>query len=146
MSEMKRNGAEAAKRMSVGVLVSMGIMAGISAIGAAMISGGTLGEESAGYVSGLALLLGVIFGALVSVRGTGGQRLLLYAVHGGCCFAVLLCLGMLLYDGAAQGLGSTALLCVGGSFSAGLVTLRRQGRRVSGRHRYKIRTIVQNAQ
>lgn len=135
-----------AKKIAIGVAVSLGIMLVVCAIGAAMIAGGSMEETSMGYVSTVALLLAAVFGAWVTSAGQDSNRLMLCAIHGAAWFLTLLCMGILLFDTAAQGVGSTAMLSIGGSCAAGLVTMKKKGNRVPGKRRYKIHAFVQNAQ
>lgn len=92
-----------------------------------------------GYVCAAALLLSGILGGLIAVAGKESGRLLLCALHGAAFFLALLCGGILLFDTAAQGVGGTALMCLGSSVAAALLTMKKKGRRTPSVRGYKHR-------
>lgn len=131
-----------AKRIAVGVAVSLGIMLLVCAITAVMVSSGSLAEGNMIYGAAAALLLGSMVGAWCAVSGAERQRLWICLAHGGTCMAVLWILGALLFDSGMEGLGATAILCLGGSCTVGLVKMRGGSHGSSRKRRYKIHSIV----
>lgn len=120
--------------VTIGLLTSMIVCA----IGAALVSGGSLEEASMGYIATAALLLGSVVGGWIASGGREIHSLIACGAYGLCWFLVLLCVGTLLFEDGLQGAGVTALLCIGSSLGVGFVKMRGTMRRGRGKRRYKI--------
>lgn len=124
------------KRIGAGVAVSMVMMLLVIAVGAGLVSSEVLQENGTDYIIVAAILLGSMVGTGVCLAGVGEGRIVLALMHGLGCFLALLCLGILLFDGISTGIGTTALLILGGSGATALAKFERKGRFRPAKRRY----------
>ena len=124
--------------MVVAVMISLGVMMLVCMIGAILISGEHIGENSIGYVSAAALISGTVIGGFIVAKNAETKKMLWCMVHGAACLIGLLCIGMLVFDGAMRGIPATAAMTLGGSCAAGIFSSTRKKRGSYGKKPYKI--------
>lgn len=134
----------AVRRFSIGVLISWIVAIGICMIGAAMITAGTIGESAGGYCSMLAILIGSMLGGLFTIKREEGKALLQSLLQGGLFYISLLCVGVLLFEGALHGAGVTGMLAICGNIAALLLKGKEKRQSIRVRRRFKRNAFVQN--
>lgn len=114
----------------------------VCAIVAAMIAGEKIDESTIGYGAAAAIALGAMIGAITASRRAKEKRLIVCLIVGAGLYLVLLCAGMLFFDGQFHSLGVTALLTIGCSCGAGLLGLSGKKHTAHGKIRRKTRQFV----
>lgn len=141
---MVRNSKPTGTAMSMPAGISMGVGTALlltvlgAAIVAWLLNSGSMKEEGVGYGAMGVLLLASAFGSWTAVSMVKHQRLIVGLSTGAVYFVLLLGMTGLVFGGQYQGIIPTALMVLGGSTAAVLVSSRTKGNRTPGRH--KIRT------
>ena len=127
-----------ASSMPGGLAVGAGISLLITFVGswlsAYLISTEKLPQSAIGYCAMGILLLSALLGALVAVHRIKRRRLYACILSGLIYYIILLSMTALFFGGQYQGMGVTALLVVGGTGTAALLSTKGEG---SYRHRKK---------
>lgn len=113
--------------IAVGVLVSVGTTALLSAVLTWLVLSGKLNESAVGYASMGILLLSTALGSVLSAVKIKRRWLLVCELTGVLHFFVLLAATALFFGGEYHGVGITGALILTGSTGAGLMGLRRNG-------------------
>ncbi len=121
------------------LLVSMGVTLLCCVALTSMIAGEHMPETAIGYGAMGTLLLASVSGALMAIWRVKHRYLLMCVCSGACYYLCLLCCTALFFGGQYQGMGTTALVVLGGSVLAALATVRKSGGRKRARVKYKIR-------
>lgn len=125
--------------LTIGCVVSMGFTLLAAALLAWLINSEKLAWENVGYGIMVGLLLASFTGAAVASAKVKHRRLLVCLLTGGCYILVLLCCTVLFFGGQYAGAGVTALLVLGGSGTAGLLSLRESSRSRGSAYRKRAR-------
>lgn len=134
------------KRILLGVLTAFVASLIVCSVGAFLVSGGKLTEGSMHVVATFALLMGSCAGALVATAGKSDGLWFTCGAYAAAWFLLLMCMGTILYSEPLSGVGVTALVCFGAAGGVGLCKMRRSAGHGRIKHRYKLRSFVQNAQ
>ena len=118
----------------IGLVLAMAVMLAGAAVGAVMISTGSLPENTLGYISIMVLLLTGFSGAAVGTGRATEKRLLNSMMSAGGCFAALLAITALFFEGQYDRIGITALMLLLGAFSAAIMP-KGKGRQRNSRYR-----------
>ncbi len=107
-----------------GGITGMGITLAGTAVLTFLIAGEKLGLQASQSAQVVVLLLASIIGAWIAVKMAGQKPLVVGALSGGIYYLCMLCTTALFFDGQYQGMGVTALVVLGGSMAAALISLR----------------------
>ena len=122
------------KRVAFGIAVGILTMLAVAGAFAWLVHSEVIGREHLGLASAIVLAMGSLLGAVSAGGGEG--RLLRCATVGGGIILFLLVLNLLLFDGALGGLLPGALVIVGSTAAAALITGNRS-RKVGRKYRYR---------
>ena len=113
--------------MPKGIGIGWGTSIAITILGAAVSSWllvcEKIGESNLGYVIAILLLVSSAVGALVASSVIRQKRILVCLISGSMYFLSMLGINALFFQGVYSGVGESALLILGGSFSVALLGL-----------------------
>ena len=124
--------------LGLGLVVSLGLTAVLSAASAWLILGGGLAEDSVGYCAMVILLASSAAGAATATGRIKRLRFQMGMVSGGLYFAALLAATAMYFGGFYDGVGVTALMILCGSLL--VILLAPGGQNRAGCRKRKIRS------
>ncbi len=125
----KRGSATPAKAAALGIAVSLGTILLLAALGALLISRGTIPEGGAWVIAALAVFLAALLGPLPLVHATGKRGLGAAYLQMGLLLAVLAVAKLIFWPGVPYGSWASLAAAPTGATLCGLLQLRRGRRR-----------------
>lgn len=141
---MKVNRKSNGRAMSMPVGAAYGAIVALmwtlitSGVLAWLINGQILQEEAIGYGSMVILLTASILGALLANGKVKRQRLVTCACTGIIYFLTLMALTAMFFGGQYNGIGVTALLILGGSGTAAILSMRKRKSQTGRVHKIRV--------
>lgn len=141
----KENWIHLLKRIAVAAAVGIAIMLLLCALGAWLMLEGMVGIENIAVIGLVILLLGSIAGGYIA--GSAGEKGLFLALGQGLLqYIFLWILGAICFRTGPEGTLVALLPILGGSMAGWLMTRKGSGQKRHRTKRYKIPSIVHNAQ
>lgn len=113
-------------RLMQGLLVSWGLSVLFSAVTAALVLGGRVGEGAVSTAAVLTLLVASFVGASLTAAKTEKRRMVICLAEGGIYYLSLLGCNALLFGGSYQGTVPAFLTVLGSVLLAGFLNLKRK--------------------
>lgn len=112
----KRINGKIVVTLLIAALIGFTVSILTAALGSYLVEAETLEVDAENGIVVIALLLGSLVSALISVKQGQGTRLVMSLAGAGSYFLVLLCCGVLIFDGIRDGIAMTGLVVLGAAF------------------------------
>lgn len=124
-TKMKIQSSGLVRKVCFGAGISMAITVILAMVNAWMICSEKMPEKTIGYGVMLIILVSSYMGSLIACKMHGTNKLATTMITGGIYMAVLLVMGVLLFDGTLTAVGETSLLVLCGCVLAAMWSSRR---------------------
>lgn len=126
------------KAAIIGLILSLCMICISAGLLALLIHNNVLEEESTKYGSLFVLLLSLIIGNVVSIKGVGEKRWLACLLHAAAVFLCLVIMSISIFGGLKSGVAATALVISGGAIAV-LLLFGKEKRTLSKRAKLRHR-------